>query len=182
MYVHMAVLKIILVQTVSTIKCKRKTKNLHAEAIYFNIYLRKSVTLFYTVAQLKKIYTGRQKNDVSDLYLQFGRKTYCYSHKNEKKTWVPCILNENNQNQCVRQQHQSFLDHIVTGEEKWCLYIYFKHINELLSTGKQIIFRAKCDLHPYKKILCAGNKSSICALIFDHQSNFFALSQTFLFL
>jgi hypothetical protein len=60
--------------------------------------------------------------------------------------WVPNILTQDDKNERVaicasllthhhlaRQQHQSVLSHIVTGNEKWCLYINFKQRKEWLS-------------------------------------------------
>ena len=71
-------------------------------------------------------------------------------------SWVPHVLNENSKNQRVsisasllarhhsaRQQHQSFLSRIVTGDEKWCLYVNFKQRREWLSPDKQATPRAK---------------------------------------
>jgi hypothetical protein len=77
------------------------------------------------------------------------------------------ILTRDNKNQHVaicasllachrlaRQQHQSFLSHIVTGAEKWCLYVNFKQRKEWLSLGNQITPCAKHDLHSCKAISC----------------------------
>jgi histone-lysine N-methyltransferase SETMAR len=50
-------------------------------------------------------------------------------------------------------QHQSFVSCIVTGDEKWCLYINFKQRKEWLSPDKQATPHAKPDLHP-RKTMC----------------------------
>jgi hypothetical protein len=81
--------------------------------------------------------------------------------------WVPQILTQDNKNQCVaicasllahhrlaRQQHKSFLSCIVTGDEKWCLYVNFKQRKEWLSPDRQATPRPKPDLHPRMTMLC----------------------------
>lgn len=81
--------------------------------------------------------------------------------------WVPHALSEINKNSRVsisasllarhrlaRDQHQAFLSRIVTGDEKWCLYINFKRRKEWLSPDKQATPRIKQDLHPRKIMLC----------------------------
>jgi histone-lysine N-methyltransferase SETMAR len=76
--------------------------------------------------------------------------------------WVPHTLSQDNKNQrvaicayllaryCLARQHQSFLSHIVTGDEKWCLFVNFKQRKEWLSPDKQATPRVKPDLHPCK--------------------------------
>jgi histone-lysine N-methyltransferase SETMAR len=81
--------------------------------------------------------------------------------------WVLHILTQDNKNQCVatcasllschrlaRQQHQSLLSCIVTGDKKWCLYVNFKQRKEWLSPEKQGTPHLKPDLHPRKTMLC----------------------------
>jgi histone-lysine N-methyltransferase SETMAR len=81
--------------------------------------------------------------------------------------WGLHILTQDNKNQPVaicaslhaqrrlaRQQHQSFLSRIVTGDQKWCLYVNFKQRKEWLSPDKQATARVKPDLHHRKKMLC----------------------------
>ena len=81
--------------------------------------------------------------------------------------WVPYVLSENNKNQRVticasllarhrlaRQQHRPFLSQIVTGDEKWCLYINIKNRKEWLSPNEQATPRAKGGTHPRKVMLC----------------------------
>jgi hypothetical protein len=51
-------------------------------------------------------------------------------------------------------QHQSFLSRIVTGDEKWCLYVNFKQKKEWQCPDKQATSRAKPDLYPSKTMLC----------------------------
>lgn len=70
--------------------------------------------------------------------------------------WVPHALTQNNKDcraiisasllarhRLARQQHQPFLSRIITGDEKWCLYINFKERKEWLSLNKQATPRAK---------------------------------------
>jgi histone-lysine N-methyltransferase SETMAR len=76
--------------------------------------------------------------------------------------WVAHVLTQDNKNQRVticasllaRQQHQSFLTPIITGNEKWCLCVNFKQRKEWLSLDKQATRRAKPDLHPHKTMSC----------------------------
>lgn len=81
--------------------------------------------------------------------------------------WVPHALSQNNKDcrviacasllarhRLARQQHQSFLSRIITGDEKWCLYVNFKQRKEWLSPDKQATPRVKQDLHPRKTMLC----------------------------
>jgi hypothetical protein len=79
--------------------------------------------------------------------------------------WEPHVLTQNNKdnkNQSVaicasllaRQKHQSFLSCIVTGDEKWCLYVNFKQRKEWLGPDKQATTRAKPDHH--RKKCCAS--------------------------
>jgi hypothetical protein len=81
--------------------------------------------------------------------------------------WVQHILAQDNKNQHIaicasllachclaRHQHQSFLSCIVTGDEKWCLYVNFKQRKEWLSPDKQATPRAKTHLHSRKTMLC----------------------------
>ena len=81
--------------------------------------------------------------------------------------WVPHALSDNNKNQRAtisagllarhRSTHghkQRFLYRIVTGDEKWCLYINMKQRKEWLSPGKQATLHMKQDLHPCKMMLC----------------------------
>lgn len=81
--------------------------------------------------------------------------------------WVPHLLSENNKNQrstlaagllarhrATHGHKQRFLYRIVTGDEKWCLYVNMKQRKEWLSPDKQATPRAKQDLHPRKTMLC----------------------------
>lgn len=81
--------------------------------------------------------------------------------------WVPHLLSENNKNQrstvaaSLLARHRSthghkqrFLYRIVTGDEKWCLYINMKQRKEWLNPEQQATPRAKQDLHPRKTMLC----------------------------
>lgn len=81
--------------------------------------------------------------------------------------WVPHELQDhhkaNRMNICAsllarhrsaQDRHQSFLSRIVTGDEKWCLYVNFKQRKEWLSPQKQATPRPKPELHPRKTMLC----------------------------
>jgi histone-lysine N-methyltransferase SETMAR len=82
-------------------------------------------------------------------------------------SWVPHELNQNNKNQRVtacasllarhRQaaaEHRPFLSLIVTGDEKWCLYVNMKQRKEWVDKEQQANPRVKQDLHPRKTMLC----------------------------
>ncbi|KAJ4437708.1 hypothetical protein ANN_17853 [Periplaneta americana] len=69
--------------------------------------------------------------------------------------WVPHALIQNHKNQRVaisasllahhrlsREQHQTFLSNIVTGDEKWCLYANIRKRKERLSPNKKQLQRA----------------------------------------
>lgn len=81
--------------------------------------------------------------------------------------WVPHTLKECHKNQRVSisasllarhqsavQQHQSFLSRIVTGDEKWCLYVNLKHKKAWVSPQKQPQPRVKPEVHQCKILLC----------------------------
>ena len=81
--------------------------------------------------------------------------------------WVPHSLSENNKMQRVsistslisrhyqaEQRHQSFLSRIVTGDEKWCVYVNFKRRKQWLSPDKTPAPRVKAEVHPRKVLLC----------------------------
>ena len=82
-------------------------------------------------------------------------------------TWVPHELTQANKNNRVticasllarhriaRQMGHGFLSHIITGDEKWCLYVNLKVRKEWVSPNKQATPRAKQGLHPKKTLLC----------------------------
>lgn len=81
-------------------------------------------------------------------------------------SWVPHVLNEHDKHQRVvicnslltrhrsaLQQHQSFLSRIITGDEKWCLYINFMHRKQWLNPDQQPKPREKPDIHPRKTMV-----------------------------
>jgi len=81
--------------------------------------------------------------------------------------WVPHSLTENNKAQrvaistsllsrhCIAEQrHKSFLSQIVTGDEKWCVYVNFKQRKQWLSPDKVATPRVKAEPHPRKVLLC----------------------------
>ena len=81
--------------------------------------------------------------------------------------WVPHELSENNKENCLQiaSQHlarhratyghkQHFLYRIVTGDEKWCLYINTKQRKEWVAPGDTPKPRVKPDLHPRKTMTC----------------------------
>jgi hypothetical protein len=82
--------------------------------------------------------------------------------------WVPHILTQDNKNQRVTicasllachhlaQQYQSFLSHIVTGNEKWHLYVNFKQRKEWLSPDMQATPCAQPDLHLARQCCASG--------------------------
>ena len=81
--------------------------------------------------------------------------------------WVPHELSENNKENhlqiasqhltCRRAIHghkQHFLYSIVTGDEKWCLYINMTQRKEWVAPGDMLKSRVKPDLHPRKTMIC----------------------------
>lgn len=81
--------------------------------------------------------------------------------------WIPHALSPNQKNQRVaicasllarhqlaRDQHRPFLSNIVTGDEKWCLYINIRKRKEWLSPNKKATPRTKANAHPQKIMLC----------------------------
>ena len=81
--------------------------------------------------------------------------------------WVPHELSENNKekrlqiasqhlarHRATRGHKQCFLYRIVTGDEKWCLYINMKQRKEWVVPGDKAKPRIKPDLHPRKTMIC----------------------------
>ena len=81
--------------------------------------------------------------------------------------WVPHELSENNKenrlqivslhlsrHRATRGHKQRFLYQIVTGDEKWCLYINLKQRKEWVAPGDTPKPRVKPDLHPRKIMIC----------------------------
>ena len=76
--------------------------------------------------------------------------------------WIPCDLSENNLMQrleiCIvlssRQYREPFLDRIVTGNEKWVLYVNMKRRKQWVDKDKAPEPTAKAGLHPKKIMLC----------------------------
>jgi [histone H3]-lysine36 N-dimethyltransferase SETMAR len=77
--------------------------------------------------------------------------------------WVPHNLTEINKNQRVTisaallqrhqqavRQHRPFLSLIVTGDEKWCLYVNFKKRKSWVRGDEKPTPNVKQDLHPRK--------------------------------
>lgn len=81
--------------------------------------------------------------------------------------WVPHELNERQREKrlTVAAQHlarhrgtrghkERFLYRIVTGDEKWCLYVNLRQRKEWMSPGELPKPRIKSDLHPKKTMIC----------------------------
>ena len=81
--------------------------------------------------------------------------------------WVPHELSENNKenrlqiasqhlacHRATRNHKQCFLYRIITGDEKWCLYINMKQRKEWVAPGDTPKPRVKPDLHPRKTMIC----------------------------
>ena len=81
--------------------------------------------------------------------------------------WMPHELSKNNKENCpqIASQHlahhqathghkQHFLYRIITGDEKWCLYINMKQRKEWVAPGDMPKLRVKPDLHPRKIMIC----------------------------
>lgn len=82
-------------------------------------------------------------------------------------SWVPHKLTAKNKemrieitsqhldrHQVTRGHKQRFLYRIVTGDEKWCLYVNLKQRKEWVAPGKTPKPRVKQDLHPRKTMIC----------------------------
>ena len=81
--------------------------------------------------------------------------------------WVPHVLSEANKH-CrftiaaghlsrhlsIRGNKEQFLYRIVTGDEKWCLYVNMRRRKQWVSPGEQATPLPKQDLHPQKTMLC----------------------------
>ena len=80
--------------------------------------------------------------------------------------WVPHDLSKNNKKNRLQiasqhlarhratRGHKQRLYQIVTGDEKWCLYINMKQRKELVAPGDMPKLRVKPDLHPRKTMIC----------------------------
>ena len=81
--------------------------------------------------------------------------------------WVPHELSENNKenhlqiasqhlahHQATHSHKQRFLYRIITGDEKWCLYINMKQRKEWVATADTPKPKVKPDLHPRKTMIC----------------------------
>ena len=81
--------------------------------------------------------------------------------------WVPHELSKNNKenrlqiafqhltcHQATRGHKQHFLYQIITGDEKWCLYINMKQRKKWVPPGDMPKPRVKPDLHPRKTMIC----------------------------
>jgi len=80
--------------------------------------------------------------------------------------WVPHALSQNKLQRSMiatsllahlKATHghkQRFLYRIVTGDEKWCVYVNMKQRKEWLSPKKQATPQAKQELHPRNTMLC----------------------------
>jgi histone-lysine N-methyltransferase SETMAR len=76
--------------------------------------------------------------------------------------WVPHELTVDNKKvrltTCVsllsRFNSNNFLNQIVTGDEKWVLYISCHRKHQWLGSGEHALPEAKDDLHPRKVMLC----------------------------
>jgi histone-lysine N-methyltransferase SETMAR len=81
---------------------------------------------------------------------------------NRQGVWVPHELSEENRSQrtticnslITRQEREPFLHRIVTGDEKWVLYVNAKRTNQWLFPGQTPVPTAKPGLHPQKVLLC----------------------------
>jgi histone-lysine N-methyltransferase SETMAR len=76
--------------------------------------------------------------------------------------WVPHELSAENKAQrslicsslATRQERDPFLNRIVTGYEKWLLYVNKERKRQWLSSGQRPVPTAKPGLHPKKVMLC----------------------------
>lgn len=81
--------------------------------------------------------------------------------------WVPHELTEKNKenrlqiaaqhlarHRATRGHKQRFLYRIITGDEKWCLYVNMKQRKEWVASGDTPKPRVKQDLYPKKAMIC----------------------------
>jgi histone-lysine N-methyltransferase SETMAR len=81
---------------------------------------------------------------------------------NRQGVWVPHQLSEDNKAQrrnicsslITRHEREPFLHRIVTGDEKWVLYVNTTRKNQWLSRGQRPVPTARPGLHPRKVMLC----------------------------
>jgi histone-lysine N-methyltransferase SETMAR len=81
---------------------------------------------------------------------------------NRVGVWVPHELSAENLQQrlsictslLARQELDPFLKRIVTGDEKWVLYVNVERKNQWLTPGQKPIPTPKAGLHPKKVLLC----------------------------
>lgn len=77
-------------------------------------------------------------------------------------TWLPHNLSIDNKMQRVticsallsRNNNERFLNRIVTGDEKWVLYVNVRRKRQWLNASEQALPKAKADLHQKKVMLC----------------------------
>ena len=82
--------------------------------------------------------------------------------------WVPHILTENNMHQrltvcsslLTRHNQEPFLDRIVTGDEKWVLYINLQRKPQWIDKDQKPKLTPKLSIHPKKVMLCVWWNSS----------------------
>jgi [histone H3]-lysine36 N-dimethyltransferase SETMAR len=81
---------------------------------------------------------------------------------NRQGIWVPHELSLANREHRVdicssllsRQENDPFLGRVVTGDEKWVLYVNVKRKKQWLSRGQKPLPTPKSGLHPVKVMLC----------------------------
>ena len=82
-------------------------------------------------------------------------------------SWVPHLLTNKNKekrlaiagqnlarHRATRGHNDRFLHRIVTGDEKWCLYVNTKERKAWTGPGETSKPRTKPDLHPNKRMIC----------------------------
>jgi histone-lysine N-methyltransferase SETMAR len=90
---------------------------------------------------------------------------------NRRGIWFPHELSEKNKAQrriicnslLTRQLKEPFLERVVTGDEKWVLYVNTERKNQWLTPGQSPIPTSKTGLHPKKVLLCVW--WDICGII-----------------
>ena len=74
--------------------------------------------------------------------------------KNNKKNHLQIVSQHLACHRATRSHIQRFLYRIITGDEKWCLYINMKQRKEWVAPGDMPNQRVKPDLHPRKTMIC----------------------------
>ncbi|XP_076047342.1 histone-lysine N-methyltransferase SETMAR-like [Oratosquilla oratoria] len=80
------------------------------------------------------------------------------SHKSQRVSILVSLLSRH---QVATEQHRSFLSCVITGDERWCLYVNKKQKKAWVSPTKQPKPRVKAEVHQTKVLLSVWWDQSI---------------------